>query len=135
MGATQFVPIEPDLIDEGEFMEELAGKLNEAFLMLRKHRLRFDDKAKKASVEVIGKVKLTVMDTKEGNTAVTWEVQVKPPKRPAETSFAIDGYDQHSEPALLVKAGGSDKSDARQMKFATSDGRNVDQESGEVEPR
>ena len=135
MGATQFVPIEPDLIDEGEFMEEVAGKLQEAFLQLRKHRLKFEEKAKKATVEVVAKVKMTVVDVNDGTTALTWEVQIKPPKRPAETSFAIDGFDQNSEPALLVKAGGSDESNPRQLKFSTRDGRNVDTETGDVDPR
>ncbi|MEL6109854.1 MAG: hypothetical protein AAFU85_27915 [Planctomycetota bacterium] len=132
---TQFVPITLDLIDEGELKEQIEEGIAEAAKVLRAYRIKYGDDAKKAVASVKVKIGFCCVDPTQGLTAIVWDVDVARPKRPANLTSAMDMYDAEGRPALLVKAGGSDDEDPRQMKFSTADGRDVDAETGEVEPR
>lgn len=130
----KMVPLTSKLIDEGEFQAELEECLSRAQVELAEHRKRFGDEAHKAFAEVVAKVKFTVQNASEGMVSIKWGVDIKRPKRPEGASVAIESFDDAGQPALFVKAGGSDN-DPLQTKFATRDGRMVDNEAGTVEPR
>ncbi len=130
----KMVPLTSKLIDEGEFQEELEECLKQAQIALAEHRERFGDEAHKASTELVAKVKFTIQNAAEGMVSIKWGVDVKRPKRPEGASVAIESFDDSGQPALFVKAGGSDN-DPRQSKFATRDGRLVDNEAGTGEER
>ena len=126
-------PLTLDLIDEGEFREELDECLAEAQKILAEHRAKYEDESHKATIEVSAKVKLVIVNAKEGTVAIKSSVDIKRPKRPESFTTAIEAEGQTGEAVLFVKAGGSDSGDPTQTKFATRDGEMVEQSTGEDE--
>lgn len=124
-------PLTLELIDEGQFQFDLEQCLAEAQSILAEHRNIYGDQSHKATVEVVAKVKMTIVQASEGTVAIKAGVQVKRPERPASVTTAIESTDQTGKPAMFVKSGGSDADHPRQLKFAKRDGSLVDPGDGE----
>lgn len=132
MATKQFVPLSAKLIDEGEFVGTLDEVLSEVMKNLVKYRKTHGDRAHKAKATVKATIEMIVTDTENGAYQINWKLDQSLPKRPTQSSFAVEGGMQDDQDALFVRTSGSDDSHPPQMKFATRDGRNVDPETGQA---
>lgn len=120
------IPIDVSQIDEGQFMEALSERLQEAQRAIAEHVHEFGDLAHKAVCKIDSSISIVCMNPAEGTFAIKWEANVKRPKRPASITTAIQAEGEDGKPALYVKAGGSDSGNPRQQKFARRDGSMVE---------
>lgn len=133
MAATKFVPLDPTLIDEGMFLEDLAAELTALQEALALFRKQYGDKAEKAVAKLTVEIALKVENCEdEGAYSVKTTMKTTQPKRPASVSIAIGGVDDSGKQTLFVRRAGSDGNHPKQMKLATRNGRVVDPETGEV---
>lgn len=126
MASKQFVELSAGLIDEGEFVFALDEVLSEVMKGLVNYRKKHGDRAHKAKATVTAKIELVCTDVENGAYVINWKMDQSLPKRPTQSSFAVEGEDA----TLFVRNSGSDDSHPSQLKFATKDGRNIDPESG-----
>ena len=129
MGTT-FVPLTPELIDEGEFLEDFADELTEAQRTLANFRKTHGDKSLKAKVKLTIDVELAIQSVEDDAYTIKTAIKVTNPKRPASVSLAIGGQTDDNKMALFVRASGSDVDNPRQGKLATRDGRTIDSQTG-----
>ncbi|GAA5510022.1 hypothetical protein [Novipirellula caenicola] len=132
MASKQFVPLSTKLIDEGEFVDELDEAITETMKGLVAFRRRHGDRSHKAKATITAKIEMVVTDVENGAYQINWKLDQSLPKRPAQSSFAVEGGTEDNSDALFVRTSGSDNSHPDQMKFATRDGRTIDPETGEA---
>ena len=126
----RFVPLTPELIDEGEFLDDFALELAEAQRTLANFRKKHGDKSLKAKVKLSVDIELSIASVEDAAYAIKTSIKVTNPKRPASVSLAIEGQTDDNKMALFVRASGSDTDNPRQGKLTTRDGRVIDSETG-----
>jgi hypothetical protein len=133
-GATVMKPLEIDMIDEGQFIENLNGDLKE----LQRGLLLFAKQYGRDAVKAVAKLNVTIAlrveDDEAGAYSIACQIVPSLPKRPASVSMALSALDDDGKPCLFARASGTDDSDPRQLKFATKRGENIDLETGERMP-
>ena len=112
-----YVPMSLELIDEGELLNELEHAVQQAGRSLAHFVDTRKDDAKGATCEVTLKLKLKCSDPEMGVIAASHQVVVKPPQSPSRTTLMLVSETQDGKPGVLVKDGGSDEGDPRQLKF------------------
>lgn len=132
MATKQFVPLTTKLIDEGEFVGTLDEVLGEVMKSLVAYRKQHGDRAHKAKATITAKIEMIVTDVENGAYQINWKLDQSLPKRPTQSSFAVEGGTEDNDDALFVRTSGSDNTHPDQMKFATRDGRSIDPATGEA---
>lgn len=130
--ATQFVPLNAKLIDEGEFLIDLNLELRELQEAVVKFARAHGEKAKGAKAKLVAEIELKIEDADDNTFSIKTSMKSTAPKRPASVSIALSDTDDDGTPALFVRKSGSDDDHPRQLKLATKDGRIINQETGEV---
>ena len=130
---SQMVPLEMHLIDEGRFLSDLNTALLNAQQQLCKHVEVHDYKAKKAKVVVKAEIILVCLDPEQDAYACIAQVKTVLPAAPAAASMLMGGKTQTGELCLICKVSGSDGVTPAQRKLCTTDGRKIDEQTGEVE--
>jgi len=130
MQQPRFVPLDLDLIDEGQFVaaaaEEFAQLQNSLVAYKNIHRERSEGVKAVFTIEVTLSVD-SVEDDLFGISAIT---KSKLPVRPASTSVALAGQTDGGEGALFVRQTGSDRATPAQTKLCTDRGETIDPETG-----
>jgi hypothetical protein len=133
MGATQFVPLELNLISEGVFVEDINDELQDLQTKLALFHRTYGEAATKATAKLMIEVVLRVENADaEGAFSIKTGIKSVLPKRPSTVSIAIGGVNEDHKLALFVRSSGSDESHPKQLKLSTQDGRIIDQETGRV---
>jgi hypothetical protein len=133
MAATQFVPLTPELIDEGLFLEDMSQELAALQEQLATFKKQYGEKSEKAVAKLTIEISLKIENIEdEGAYSVKTTMKATAPKRPASVSIAIGGRDDDNKMALFVRKSGSDESSPKQLKLATRNGKIVNQDTGEV---
>lgn len=133
--ATLFVPLDLDLIEEGEFVQNA----DEAFRELQERMITYVRKhGKELSKGTKGKLTLAVTVQFEGRDAndfsIKGEIKSALPNRPAVVSAAMAGQTQDDKDALFVRRSGSTAQPPRQGAICTRKGETIDTKTGEVKP-
>jgi hypothetical protein len=133
MAATQFVPLELSLINEGVFVEDINDELKDLQTKLALFHRTYGEAAEKATAKLTVEIMLRVENAEaEGAFSIKTGIKSVLPKRPATVSIAIGGVNDDHKLALFVRSSGSDETHPKQLKLATQDGRIIDQETGRV---
>jgi hypothetical protein len=133
MGASQFVPLELGLINEGVFVQDINEELKDLQTKLAIFHRQYGEAAEKATAKLTVEIALRVESAEsDGAFSIKTGIKSSLPKRPATVSIAIGGVGEDHKLALFVRSSGSDEQHPRQLKLATQDGRIIDQETGRV---
>ncbi len=130
MAATKFVPLTADLIDEGQFLNDLDQELAEVQQAISVFRKAYGEKAKDAKAKLTIEIEVKVENVDENFYSIKTTMKATHPKRPASVSIAMGGADDDGKMALFVRQSGSDDEHPKQLKLATRNGRVVDPETG-----
>lgn len=122
MGASVFVPLSSQLIDEGEFLQNLDIELADLQQVLAKYVEQHGEKALKAVAKLQIEITLKVENVESDAYSVKTSIKSVQPKRPASVSMAIGGRDDDGKLALFVREMGSDESPPAQGKLFQTKG-------------
>jgi hypothetical protein len=130
--ATKFKPLTIDLIDEGEFLNELNADLHKLQGKLVEFMQKHKANAKNALGVLTIKVKMKCIDPDNGMFSVKAATQIQQPNRPPSETLAMAEENDAGEPALFVRNTGSSKAPPQQGKLTTNRGEVIDPDTGEV---
>jgi hypothetical protein len=119
-----FVPLKANLIDEGEFIENVDAELQALQKQLWDFVKKYELKAEKSVAELTIKVKIMAANVESNAFSITTSMSTKVPKRPDSISLAI-GDDEGN---LLVREMGSDKTRPEQGKLFKTHGSGTETE-------
>ena len=132
MGASQFVPLEAELIDEGQFMQTLNDALREAQKQLRQHARKWGEKAKKSKAEITVKIAFVCLEPEQDAYGLSSAIKTTLPSAPPAVTMLMGGEDQTGDDALFCRRSGSSSDHPVQAKLSTKDGRTIDTATGEI---
>ena len=132
MGASQFVPLEAELIDEGRFMDNLNTAIRSAQGELRAHARKWGEKAKKAKAKVNIEIMFICLEPDTDSFGVSASIKRTIPAVPPTATVLIGGEDQTGADALFCRKSGSTEDHPAQSKLATKDGRTINIATGEI---
>lgn len=117
--AAKFVPLTLNLIEEGQFLEDLEEQLAEGQRKLIQFVEREGAKAKKS--KAVLKIEIALSADDPENSAYTIKTAIKStwPGRLNQVSLAVQEFTDDSQPALFVRSSGSDEDSPRQGKLFT----------------
>ncbi len=130
---TKMVPLDLDLIDEGDFVKDLNTALLNMQSQLVNHAKIHGHKAKKAKAVVKAEITLVCLDPEQDAYACVAQIKTTMPATPAVASMLMGGETQTGEPCLLCRKSGSTIDVPQQNALCTNDGRTVDPDTGEIE--
>lgn len=131
--ANKYVPIEFELIAEGEALSDLNREIRTAVSALHNHQqrcARVEGGRSPLGAKAVVTMKITFQQLTEA-ADIKFEVSSKLPPRPAHVTTAAEGVDDDGKHTLMVPRSGTTADDPRQGRLATHDGRAVDLETGE----
>jgi hypothetical protein len=128
--AVIFEPLSIDNIEEGDFVNEINRTLLDVQHKLAAYREKYGDKSKKATAELVVKIKLRIEEPDQDLFSIHTSLAPKVPLRPSRVTVATQAFDQDGRQALFVRKSGSDADDPRQGKMFDGKGRVVGQQSG-----
>jgi len=117
--AAKFVPLTLNLIEEGQFLADLDAALAEAQRKLIEFVELEGAKAKKAKSVLKIAIALTAADVENAAYTIATEIKTTYPGRLNQVSLAVQEYTDDQQPALFVRASGSDEDSPRQGKLFT----------------
>ncbi len=123
--ATQFVPLELGLIDEGRFLQEANFNLAKLQEAIRLFRAEFGDKAKGAKGKLIMEVTLACQEDVNA-FSIKGQSRMTLPVAPPSITIAIAGDDMDDKPCLFVRNSGSPFDSPKQGVLSTQDGRLIE---------
>jgi len=123
-------PLTLKLIDDGLFLPRCDEELRHIQAELRRFFDKHGERAKGAKATLTFKVTLAI-EAKTGAPSVKAQYDATLPAAPPSMSMAAWGTDEHG-PCLKVQASGSYGDVPGQRRFATTDGRRVDVQTGEL---
>lgn len=129
----QMVPLDLDLIDEGDFVKDLNTALLNMQSQLVNHAKIHGHKATKAKAVVKAEITLVCLDPEQDAYACVAQIKTTMPATPAVASMLMGGETQTGEPCLLCRKSGSTIDSPQQKVLSTKDGRTVDTGTGEIE--
>lgn len=129
--AVAFEPLSIDNIEEGDFVNEINRTLLDVQHKLAAYREKYGDKSKKATAELVVKIKLRIEEPDQDLFSIHTSLAPKVPLRPSRVTVATEAFDQNGRPALFVRKSGSDEDDPRQGKMFDGKGRAIKQATGE----
>lgn len=132
-----FVPMQFRGIDEGRLAEALDEELATLARDHLSHIKKYEDDLP-AKTKSILTLKITIEHNAEasedGMHSIKGAITRTLPARPSSATLAIEDHEQLTgEQMLFTRTAGSDKTNPRQGKLATLDGRAIDQETGRPE--
>lgn len=117
----QYVPLTLELIEEGQFREDLDKAIAKAQEQLVQHVEHWQERATKAKAVVEMNLTFEVANVEDGFFSITPNLKVKLPARPGRTTAAMAGYDRKAKQAVLfVRDTGSTPGDPTQMHLPTT---------------
>ena len=123
MGATTFVPLKAELIDEGEFLQNVDAELEELQKKLIEFVTLHEHKALKAEASLTITIKLKAANIDDEIYTIATQMKSSVPKRPMSMSVAMGGEDQAGKLTLLVRQEGSDETRPEQGKLFPTKGK------------
>ena len=126
------VPLEIDLIDEGQFVENINKALCELQEKLIAHVKKYDLRAAKAKASVKAEIVLVCLDPEQDAYGCVASIKTTLPSAPASATMLMAGETQTGEDCLMCRKSGSAKDTPRQGVFLTENGDRVDTNTGEV---
>ena len=127
-----FVPLTLELVNEGNFVDEINEALQEAQGELIKHVEKHELKAKGAKVVLNVKIVMACMDPEARSYGCAASIKKVSPDRPAIVSMLIASNTQDDKKRLLCRRSGSSRDVPHQQKICTEDGRPIDVDTGVV---
>lgn len=124
--ATQFVPLELNLIDEGEFLREANFNLAKLQESLRHFRREHGEKSVGAKGKLVMEVVLSCEKSGDDVFGIKTQNKITLPTAPPSITVAIAGENQDGTPCLFVRQTGSSFDSPKQGIMATHDGEIVD---------
>ena len=121
--ATTFVPLSSELIDEGEFIENLDKELAALQKTLASYVKEHGAKAEKAVAKLSIEISIKVQNTESEAYSITTAMKTTIPKRPATVSLAIGGIADDGSATLFVRRDGSDETRPEQGKLFKTHGK------------
>jgi uncharacterized caspase-like protein len=131
----KYVPIKLELIDEGLFSKQIEIDFGEVQRALINYIAHNGKRIQKGSAKLV--IELTVGAAKPKNSDVfSYYVEAKTKKQlpatPPSVSVVLLDLNDDNEDTLFVSSSGGRRDTPLQQVLCTSDGRTVDQETGEV---
>lgn len=133
--ATQMIPLELNLIDEGRFVKAVNDALIEAQQKLMEHVKRYGGDAEKAKAVVKAEIALVCMNPADMAFGCVAQIKTVSPTIPASANMLMGGTTQTGEERLLCRVSGAGKDHPDQNVLCKQDGSplGVDAVTGEIE--
>lgn len=117
-----FVPLNLDLIEEGDFKAALNAHLAKAQKELVEFVERWGERAGKAKASLEMTIVLECQSVEDGVFSISPTLKLKLPARPCRATAAMSGYDRKAQQAVLfVRDTGSTPGDPTQMHLPRPD--------------
>lgn len=129
--ATRLVPLTADLIDEGQFLQDINEDLRELQEKMAMFRRTYGSASAGAKGKLVIELEFKIENVDDDAYSLKSLIKTTHPKRPANVSLALGGEGDDGKLALFVRQSGSDSDSPEQMKLATRDGRTIDPATGQ----
>jgi len=128
----KFKPLTLDLIEEGTLKRDLEEQLENLQRALCVYVEEHGAQAEKAVATLKLTIKIRCESVDDNAFSVTGKIDKQIPTRPARSTLAIMDHDENERPTLFAQASGTSRTDPKQGKLMTDDGRAIDPATGEV---
>ena len=126
------VPLEIDLIDEGQFVGNINKALCELQEKLIAHVKKYELRAARAKATIKAEIALVCLDPEQDAYGCVASIKTTLPSAPATATMLMAGETQTGEDCLMCRKSGSSKDSPSQRVFLTENGDRVDTDTGEV---